>query len=258
MKKIVTVLYLVMLGLVPISAQNIDRLVKQARKGKTAAYESLAICYRDGEGLEKSGLNMLCIYEIYCLKTGRKVRDIVICMNDHHPYRLLTDILYMSSYDDTAKAYLDKIREVDPIEAQAIDVTSVLFSEDVSADIVEEMSDLADKGSELAAVYLGAYYQEQDMTSTVERENCYERLAEKYPIFYLLSGEVYIMKYHDEGGFANVQKAVEYYYKADSYGMLTPKYAAGLLSIYDYFGKNGVLGVSKRELKRLKRIAAAI
>lgn len=253
MKKIVLLLCLISLVISQSSAKNINQLVKEARNGKAEAYKALAICYRDGDRLCKSWLNMLCMYEIYCLKTGREVGDIVKEVNDDHPFRLLTDILYMTSFDDKTRQHLSRIRSIVPIEAQAIDVMEQLLIEGVSLEALGEMNKLAEEGSELAAVYLGSYYQEsEEMECCID---CYDRLAERYPIFYLLSGEKYIERYHDDGDFANVQKAIDYYYMADRHGMLTPKYAYGLLSIYDYFGKQGMIDNSRREEARLKRIA---
>lgn len=253
MKKIVLVLCLVSLVICQSSAKNISQLVKEARNGKAEAYKSLAICYRDGDRLSKSWLNMICMYEIYCLKTGGEVGDIVKELNEGHPFRLLTDILYMTSFDDKAKQHLSKMRSVAPIEAQTIDVVEQLLTEDVSPEVIGEMNKLVDEGSELAAVYLGIYYQESEGADCCI--DCYDKLAERYPIFYLLLGEKYIERYHDDGDFTGIQKAIDYYYMADQYGMLTPKYAYGLLSIYDYFGKQGMIDISRREEVRLKRIA---
>ena len=221
MKKIVLLLCLISLVISQSSAKNINQLVKEARNGKSEAYKALAICYRDGDRLCKSWLNMLCMYEIYCLKTEQEVGDIVKEVNDDHPFRLLTDILYMTSFDDKTRQHLSRIRSIVPIEAQAIDVMEQLLIEGVSLEDLCEMN----------------------------------KLAERYPIFYLLSGEKYIERYHDDGDFANVQKAIDYYYMADRHGMLTPKYAYGLLSIYDYFGKQGMIDNRRREEARLKRIA---
>ena len=42
--------------------QRVQNLIQQARQGDVEAYKSLALCYRDGDGVEKSWLNMLCMY----------------------------------------------------------------------------------------------------------------------------------------------------------------------------------------------------
>ena len=48
---------------------------------------------------------------------------------------------------------------------------------------------------------------------------------------------------------------MEFYYKADAYAMLTPRFACGLISIYEHFGKEGLLSCDEQEIERLKTIA---
>ena len=50
--------------------QKVHNLIQQARYGDADAYNSLALCYRDGDGVDKSYLNMVCMYANYCKKTG--------------------------------------------------------------------------------------------------------------------------------------------------------------------------------------------
>lgn len=66
MRRVVTIVCLIFALVSSASGQNVRKLVRQARQGNVQAYESLAICYRDGVKLEKSWINMLCMYEIYC------------------------------------------------------------------------------------------------------------------------------------------------------------------------------------------------
>ena len=253
MKRIALIFCLVLTVIGSASAQNVDRLIRQAQSGKVEAYKSLAIAYRDGGNLEKSWLNMLCMYEIYCLKTNGQVCDIVASLDANDPFRMLTDILNMQDYNDAAKALHFKLREVSSIEAEAIDAAALILGEDDSLDALDVMWNLALRGSELAAIYVAAYYEEADHKS--RQEEYYTQMAMSYPVFYLLLGDVYIERYHDSGDFTDVQKALDCYYMADDYGMLTPRYANGLLALYDYFGGKGLVEVRKMEISRLKKIA---
>ena len=253
MKRISVIFCLVLILISTASAQNIDRLIRQAQSGKAEAYKSLAIAYRDGSNLKKSWLNMLCMYEIYCLKTNGQVYDIVASLDANDPFRILTDILNMQDYNDAAKALHSKLREVSPIEAEAIDAAPLILGEGDSLDALDVMWNLALRGSELAAIYVAAYYEEADDKS--RQEEYYTQLAMSYPVFYLLLGDVYVERYHQRGDFTDVQKSLDCYYKADDYGMLTPRYANGLLALYDYFGGKSMLNVRKREISRLKKIA---
>ena len=253
MKRISVIFCLVLTVIGSASAQNIDRLIRQAQSGKAEAYKSLAIAYRDGSNLKKSWLNMLCMYEIYCLKTNSRVGDIVADLDADDPFRMLTDILNMQDYNDAAKALHSKLREVSQIEAEAIDAVALILGEGDSPDALDVMWNLAFRGSELAAIYVAAYYEEADDKS--RQEEYYTQLAMSFPVFYLLLGDVYIEKYHERGDFTDVRKALDCYYRADDCGMLTPKYANGLLALYDYFGGKGVLDIRRKEISRLKKIA---
>ena len=44
--------------------QRVQNLIQQARLGDVEAYNSLALCYRDGDGVEQSWLNMICMYVV--------------------------------------------------------------------------------------------------------------------------------------------------------------------------------------------------
>ena len=54
--------------------QRVQNLIQQARQGDVEAYNSLALCYRDGDGVEKSWLNMICMYATYSQKTVEILR----------------------------------------------------------------------------------------------------------------------------------------------------------------------------------------
>lgn len=58
--------------------QRVQNLIQQARQGDVEAYNSLALCYRDGDGVEKSLLNMLCMYTIYSQKTGGDIENVLL------------------------------------------------------------------------------------------------------------------------------------------------------------------------------------
>ncbi len=256
MKRLILILIFALTIVTDASCQNVRRLVRQVRQGEVQAYESLAICYRDGVKVEKSWLNMLCVYETYCVKTGKDVREIVKDLDAIHPYRLLTEILYMTSVDERAMKLLSEIRTAASLEAEAVDVFLDLNSGGDQDTAASRMRVLAEKGSELAVIYLTAYYEQTNEKQLLM--DFYEVFAQRYPVFYLLSGEMYVKQYHEDGDFANIEKAMDYYYKADKHGMLTPKFAYGLWSTYDYFGKKGMLKIKEKEIDRLQKIAQTV
>ena len=66
--------------------QRVQNLIQQARQGDVEAYNSLALCYRDGDGVEKSWFNMMCMYAIYSQRTGGDLEDIIELFDEGHPF----------------------------------------------------------------------------------------------------------------------------------------------------------------------------
>lgn len=232
--------------------QKVQNLIQQARYGDADAYNSLALCYRDGDGVDKSYLNMVCMYANYCKKTGNDIDKVVDLFEEEHPFRLITDIL-SSSLDEKALEKLEQLRMCSPAEAKALNTVIDLLSEKDTINTLSVIREAENEGSELAALIQIAYYEEKDMKD--DYEQCIIRLAEKYPFLNLQIGELYIDRHWESKDFSDIQKAMEYYYKADAYAMLTPRYAYGLINIYKHFGKEGLLSCDEHEMERLKKIA---
>ena len=227
-------------------------LVKQARNGDADVYKSLAVCYRDGDGVEKSWLNMICMYANYCNKTGENFNNVVELFEEGHPFRRVTEILN-SSYDRNALKELEQLEMYIPAEVKVIKTVGDMLSKEVPDSTLRVIQEAENEGSELAALFQIFYYEENERTEKYEQ--CLERLSGKYPFLNLKIGEIYIDKYWESKDFSDIQKAMEYYYKADSYAMLTPGYANGLISIYQHFGEKGMLSCDEQEMERLKKLA---
>ena len=233
--------------------QRVQNLIQQARQGDVESYNSLALCYRDGDGVEKSWLNMICMYAIYSQKTGGDVEDIIELFEEGHPFRLLFEIMDSPSFNEKVEAKLEQLRQFAPAEAKAIEAAKRAFTMDEAAVAMNLFREAEDEGSELAVIFQAVYYDQA--TDKTGQEEYLTRIAEKYPFFHQLLGESYVRKYHENEDFSYIQKAIECYYKADEYGMLTPKYAYALLIIYDYFGQKGLLEYDEQEVERLKILA---
>ena len=233
--------------------QRVQNLIQQARQGDVEAYNSLALCYRDGDGVEKSWLNMLCMYAIYSQKTGGDIEDVVELFDEGHPFRLLFEIMDSSSFNEEVEAKLEQLKQSASAEAKAIEAAKKAFSMEEATSALSTIREAENEGSELAVIFQAIYYDEaKDKTG---QEECLTRIAEKYPFFNLLLGESYARKYSETEDFSYIQKAIECYYKADIYGMLLPKYATALGGMYDYFGQKGMLEYDEQEVERLKVLA---
>ena len=233
--------------------QRVQNLIQQARLGDVEAYNSLALCYRDGDGVEQSWLNMICMYAIYCQKTGGDIEDIIELLEEGNPFRLIFEIVETPCSNEDIETKMDQLRQSAPAEAKAIEAAKKVFSIDEATSALSIIRGAESEGSELAAMLQVIYYDEtKDKTG---QEECLIRIAEKYPFFNLMLGESYVMKYHECEDNSYIQKAIECYYKADAHGMLNPKYANALLGMYVNFGEKGLFKSDEKEIERLKILA---
>lgn len=233
--------------------QRVQNLIQQARQGDVEAYNSLALCYRDGDGIEKSWLNMICMYAIYCQKTGGDIEDIIELFEEGNPFRLIFETVEMPYSDAEIEAKIDQLRQSVPAEAKAVEAAINAFSLEDATFALNTIREAEAEGSELAVIFQAAYYDRA--TDKTAQEEYLTRIAEKYPFFNQLLGDLYAKQYGDSDDFSYIQKAIECYYKADAYGMILPKYANTLWGMYDYFGQKGLLEYDEQEVKRLKILA---
>ena len=230
--------------------QRAHNLIQQARQGDVEAYSSLALCYRDGNGVEQSWLNMICMYAIYCQKTGGNIDDVIELFEEGHPFRLLFEIVEMPCSNEDAEAKMDQLRQLAPAEAKAVEAAKRSLSMEDATSALSIIREAEDEGSEFAIILQAAYYDQA--TDRTGQEEYFTRIAEKYPFFNQLLGDLYAKKYGDSEDFSYIQKAMECYYKADAFGMLIPKYANKLWGMYDYFSPKGLLESDEQEIERLK------
>ena len=233
--------------------QRAQDLFRQARQGDVEAYNSLALCYRDGDGVEKSWLNTICMYAIYSQKTGGDIENVIELFEEGDPVILLLEIVTSPYFDMKVEKKVRQLKQSLPAEAKAIEAARRVFTMGEAAEAINVFREAEEEGSELAAIFQAVYYDEaRDKTG---QEECLTRIAKKYPFFNLMLGESYARKYGETEDFSYIQKAIECYYKADEYGMLIPKYASALWRMYDYFGQKGMLEYDQQEMERLKTLA---
>lgn len=236
-----------------VDNQRVQHLIRRARQGDVEACNSLVLCYRDGDGVEKNWLNMICMYVIYSQKTGGDIENVIELFEEGHPFRLIFEIMDLPSFNEKAEAKLEQLKQLAPAEAKAIEAVKNVFSVDEATQAMSTIREAEEEGSEMAVILQTVYYDQiKDKTG---QEDCLIRFAQKYPFYNLFLGEVYVKRYAENKDFSYIQKAIECYYKADACGMLTPKYANALWGMYDYFGKKGLLEYDEQEVERLKVLA---
>ena len=234
---------------------KVQNLIQQARNGNAEAYKSLAICYRDGKGVERSYLNMVCLYSNYCKKTGGVVENVVEILDETDPFRLLLEIVNSSLSDEDVVKRMGHIQKYAPEEMKAIKAFGNLSVVENSEKALNEIRDAESMGSELAALFQVMYYEEANRIEDYEQNLI--RLSGKYPFLNLKLGELFEEKYVVSNDSADIQKAVDYYYEADAYGMLTPQYANRLIKIYKQYGEHEMMNCDNYEIERLKLIATS-
>lgn len=181
--------------------QRVQNLIQQARLGDVEAYNSLALCYRDGDGVEQSWLNMICMYAINCQKTGGDIEDVIELLEEGNPFRLIFEIVEMPCSNEDIKTKMDQLRQSAPAEAKAVEAAKKVFSIEEAKSALSFIREAESEGSELAAMLQVIYYDE------TKQEECLIRIAEKYPFFNLMLGESYVMKYHEYEDNSYIQKA---------------------------------------------------
>ena len=232
--------------------QKVQNLVQQARQGKTEAYKSLAYCYRDGKGVEKSYMNAIFMYLVYCQKTGQDLKASMELFEEESPYRLLIEILSSPVLDKETKEKIAQFQQLAPADAKAIMAMVDFCMDGRNNNVLKTLQEAESEGSELARALQVFYYEENKDTTMYYRY--LNQIAEKHPFLYPKIAKIYDERYGMDEDFTNIQKAIECYYKADSYGMLAPRQANNLWSIYDYFSQKGLLDYDEIEVERLKKI----
>lgn len=232
--------------------QKVQNLVQQARHGKAEAYKSLAYCYRDGKGVEKSNMNAIFMYLVYCQKTGQNLKASIELFEEGSPYRLLIEILSSPVSDKNTEEKITQLQQSAPADAKVLIPMRDFLVNEKDNNVLKILQEAESEGSELARALQVFYYEENKDTTMYYRY--LNQIAEKHPFLYPKIAKIYDERYGMDEDFTNIQKAIECYYKADSYGMLTPRQANNLWSIYDYFSQKGLLDYNEIEVERLKKI----
>lgn len=236
--------------------QKVQNLIQQARNGETEAYKSLAVCYRDGDGVEKSWINMVCMYGIYCVKTGGDIKSIVELVDEDLHFRLLTELSDSHSPKHIDKSKLSQLKAIAPVDAMAVEACILLDNENKSAIVLDMLQTAKNEGSEIGALLLAFYYKDV-MKDLANYKQALQELAVKCPSFNLFIGDLYMDEYWNKGeeDIASLKMAIDYYYKADAHGMLLPRYAMSLYNLYEHNKDNSSISSDEQEIERLKRIA---
>ena len=209
----------------PVSKPEIRKLIRQARNGSVEAYETLAACYRDGNGLPQSYFNMFMMYRLACKKTGRDVLEILETLDEEHPFRLLIEILNHKEIDRVPSELVERLRKASPADGHIFDaICSVELGKDPKA-ALRLLKQAEAEGSEMACIFQMLVLDQMNAPSGYRK--ALHHHAKRFPSLYIQLGESYRTDTADK---KELRQVVKYYCRADLRGMLSGTDARKLLS----------------------------
>lgn len=228
--------------------QRVKRLVRLAREGEAEAYKMLAQCYLNGDGVEKSMLNMLYLYCAYQEIAGLQNDSTLKIPEEMDMLGVRMAYKNGDLSEDEIDILSGMMKEINPTEAKAIETVKLMRKD--SLEYLAKLREAEGEGSELAVFWQVIHYEEtEDSTNLIQTVN---RLEKKHPFLNLYLGKLYVNNYSTTYDVNDLLKGIRYIYKADMSGMMTPEYAKLLLHIYTTF--DSIKPVDEEaEIGRLKK-----
>jgi TPR repeat protein len=227
------------------SNNEINTLIEQARWGDGQAFLKLADCYRDGNGVEKDFVGMLCM-----LAQAREYGGID-CMEDYlkklpegSDFKMIFDAI--NKFEDTQidEANLMAEQIIAKGSPDGYTVQGIMAIE--NGDTVggrRLMEQAAAQGSTFAELML--FFSEWNTHNTPNMERLKE-LSDKMPLANAILAKFYAKSERNE------HLAAHYYLKADEKAFLGKRGARWLLSNRQFVDN---LSLSERDIERLQTLA---
>lgn len=228
---------------------QIESLIRQARQGKVEAYDSLAICYRDGNGVKQCDFNMLTMHILSLKKRGYDETKVIHSAELTPSLRLLIEVLNHPRMRDVPQDSIAKLRNISPADALIYDAISALECNHDTIASLQFVQKAVAQGSNMASIMELTIYELLGDKEKLEQN--LHKYARKFPILYVKLGEFYMQ----DDSADHLEKAVKYFNLADKYGMLTIKGARSLSTTYRMLEKEGKTICDPQEMARLERLS---
>lgn len=202
------------------------------------------MCYREGDGVRQSNLNMMTMYMLSCRKKGKDIAEFIEALDESHPIRLLIDVLNNPRIENAPQESVKKLRSVSPTDALIYDAIYALECKNDPTASEELLREAVNKGSDMACLIQLALYKHLGYNDKYE-------YADRFPVINIALGDL-CMKDSCEGHF---QQAIKYYKIADNHGMLTPRGARNLSAAYRMLESEGKMKCNSKEMERLTVLA---
>ena len=235
---------------VPPAAENgFADLIEQARWGDGQAFLKLADCYREGNGVEKDFVGMLCmVSQADEFGSIGRMEDYLKEIPESSDFRTIFDAI--EKFDDK------QVEEAQSMSEQLIakgspdgyTVQGVMAIE--SGDTLEGirlMKQAASQGSSLAKLMLSFPEFHDSQTPDIEM---LKALSDDMPFANVILAKMYTGE--DDEKLKDESLAAHYFLKADQSACLTKQGARWLLY---YHQKGGQLQLSERDIQRLQKLA---
>ena len=234
---------------VPASGNEVQALLEKARQGDGQAYVKLADCYRDGKGVKKDLVGMLCMLSMADeLGAIRSMDDYVEQMPDGSEYKIVFDAVKSLDRNQMDECYakIEQLIAQDSPEGYWLKCLITVDKND-SIEGRHLMELAATKGSTFAEIIL--CFSDWREMSTPDL-NMLKQLAERVPFVCKFLAETYAGKNDDS--LRDERLAAYYYLKADESACLDKRGARWLLR---YHQNGGELPIPESDLARLQMLA---
>lgn len=231
-----------------VSDARIRSLVDRARWGDGQAYLQLADCFRDGIGVKKDFLGMVCMVGQARDHDAIRNEDVYFSrLPDDNEYKRLFDLLNIPLYRQREQkdSILAQLSTMECPDALAFRGVKFVEGGD-SVGGFETIRKAAENGSNFAALLLTS----PDMKRF--DKNKLEQIADKVPFVYTIVGGMCLDP--EENGPVDEKQAACYFLKAEKHAMLTKWKALWLLR---YYRNGGEVQLSDEDVKRLESLVRA-
>ncbi len=228
---------------------EVDSLMDRARWGDGQAYLQLADCYKDGAGVQKDFLGMMCMaMQARAYGAIKEENDYFLRLSDENNFKRYFNLVNKSSRElregkDSIKAQLAEMDDPDALALYGI----VSIEGGDTAEGFETIRKAADYGSNLAVIL--------NTFSSRKGAICPDRyklelVAERIPVAYKILGRLCLAP--DENGNIDEGLAASYYLKAEEHALLSRREARWLVG---YYREGGDIRLNEEDVRRLEMLA---
>lgn len=219
---------------------------ERARQGEVEAYRKLARCYEDGIGVDANFVNMMYLYERADCMDGKR---------GHYYFRksrlgqMLEDVERKYQDNDSIGA-AEILTQINNEWPSFLWIMTVIKTEDRN-ELIHILEQESLKGDKMARLVLASLDADSVCSDACIRE--LEEVATYAPMMYNKLGRIYMD--NPDSMRTNIDRAIDYFRKADEHAMLSRKGAKGLLECYRIKMKKGEKPCDDMELSRLRRLS---